>query len=292
MATVNLTIDSSDLRYVGSTETTLIINQASISNFETQYETTWSKTLTLENVMLNEGYEWVDPLTQLQNIGNKKYLAKFTPNDTKNYKTELGEISVNVIKADAQIYSANKYNFVYNTNGYVLEGIDINQIIELANQGVVDAEYMLATCYDKGIGIEQNSEKAFFWFERAANQGDAGAQHALGLCYDIGKGVAQNYEKAFYWYKKSAALGNAKAQYNLASCYEEGQGTEQDLKRAFYWYRNAANQGIVSAWCVLGYFYANGIGVAQDIPSAIHWFTLAAEQGPPEAAKNLELLKK
>ena len=60
-------------------------------------------------------------------------------------------------------------------------GIDINQIIELANQGVVDAEYMLATCYDKGIGIEQNSEKAFFWFERAANQGEMDSGRLLSV---------------------------------------------------------------------------------------------------------------
>ena len=41
-----------------------------------------------------------------------------------------------------------------------------------ANQGLVDAQFDLATCYYWGEGVTKNLQKAAYWFEKAANQGD------------------------------------------------------------------------------------------------------------------------
>ena len=47
-----------------------------------------------------------------------------------------------------------------------------------------------------------------------ANKGNSAAQFNLGLMYEKGLNVEQNYEKAFEWYKKAAARGNKPAMMN------------------------------------------------------------------------------
>ena len=50
-----------------------------------------------------------------------------------------------------------------------------------ANQGNHYAQYNLAVCYDKGIGVEINKEEAFKWFEKSANQGNSDAKAFLAI---------------------------------------------------------------------------------------------------------------
>ena len=50
---------------------------------------------------------------------------------------------------------------------------------ELANKGYAAAQYYLGNCYENGIGVSKDGEKAVEWYTKAANQGDANAQKAL-----------------------------------------------------------------------------------------------------------------
>ena len=61
--------------------------------------------------------------------------------------------------------------------------------------------------YDKGEGIEQDKQKSFYWYSRAAEQGNAVAQHNLGVNYSYGNGIEQDKQKAFYWYTEAANQG-------------------------------------------------------------------------------------
>ena len=47
-----------------------------------------------------------------------------------------------------------------------------------------------------------------------AEQGVAEAQFNLGTIYDSGQGVRQDYAEAARWYRKAAEQGNTEAQYN------------------------------------------------------------------------------
>ena len=47
----------------------------------------------------------------------------------------------------------------------------INQLRELAEGGEAEAQYRLACCYDKGIGVEKDEAEARKWFALAAEQG-------------------------------------------------------------------------------------------------------------------------
>jgi len=47
--------------------------------------------------------------------------------------------------------------------------------------------------------------------QNAAENGNIKAQFNLALLYENGEGIEQNLEKALYWYQKAAENGDAKA---------------------------------------------------------------------------------
>src|SRR5438045_2325730 len=64
--------------------------------------------------------------------------------------------------------------------------------------------------------------------------------------YQNGGRTEENLEKAFYWFQKAAENGNGDAMNNLATCYENGKGTEKNLEKAFYWFQKAATNGKIN----------------------------------------------
>ena len=56
-----------------------------------------------------------------------------------------------------------------------------------------------------GIGVERNQTLAFILYKKAAKNGGlyGEAYFSLGVCYDFGLGVGKDPEKAAYWYEKA-----------------------------------------------------------------------------------------
>ena len=119
--------------------------------------------------------------------------------------------------------------------------------LRLAEQGNVEAQYLLGYMHDFGYGVPQDYAKAVFWFQKAAEQGHALAQEYLGHLYRDGRGVAQDYLIAMFWYRKAAEQGEAGAQFNLGLLYSDGHGVPQDYVQAYMWYFLAAVNYDVSA---------------------------------------------
>ena len=65
----------------------------------------------------------------------------------------------------------------------------------------------MGDCYYYGHGVEQDFEKAAYWFEISAEQGYTRAQIILGNCYKLGAGVPQDNKKAKMWYDKAKENG-------------------------------------------------------------------------------------
>lgn len=76
--------------------------------------------------------------------------------------------------------------------------------MELAEQGYPLAECQIGYFYLEGIGCTQDSEKAFYWTQRAAHHGDRDAQYNLGCFCEDGIGIEKNSEKAKSWFKAAA----------------------------------------------------------------------------------------
>lgn len=148
----------------------------------------------------------------------------------------------------------------------------------LAEQGVLDAQLILGSMYDIGLGVHQDYPEAVKWYRLAAEQGNAKAQSKLGSMYDIGLGVAQDYLEAAKWWRLAAEQGDAFAQLNLGRVYDRGKVVPQNFKEAVKWYRLAAEQGNAFAQEKLGWKYLMGEGVPQDDVLAHMWLNLAASE--------------
>lgn len=153
-----------------------------------------------------------------------------------------------------------------------------------AEQGNAVAQYYLGHIYSEGQeGVPKNYAEAVKWYRKSGEQGYAPAQSDLGGMYDKGQGVKRDYAEAVKWYCKAAEQGHADAQYKLGSCYERGDGVKQDYLEAVRLYRAAAKQGHTKAQFNLGVMYANGTGVEKDYKEAIKWYQMAAETGDSSA---------
>jgi len=147
----------------------------------------------------------------------------------------------------------------------------------LAETGDAEAQLILGSMHDIGLGVPQNYKEAVKWYRLAAEQGNAKAQSKLGSMYDIGLGVTRDYKEREKWCRLAAEQGDVFAQLCLGEIYDHGKGVPQDFKEAVKWYRLAAEQGNVFAQEKLGWKYILGEGVPQDDVLAHMWLNIAAD---------------
>ena len=68
-------------------------------------------------------------------------------------------------------------------------------MLKAANQGVLEAEVIMAAMYDRGLGIPQDVPKATAWYEKAAAQGHKPSLAILGRNEVAKGGVAFDYKR-------------------------------------------------------------------------------------------------
>ena len=116
--------------------------------------------------------------------------------------------------------------------------------------------------------------------------------------YLSGKGVQQDFEKARYWYQRvidqvgADAKIVAHANLVLGVLFNSGKGGKQCYKTAMQYFENAAQQGYTDAHINIGLMYAKGLGVKKDLQKALYWWQLAEDKGHPSAALYVLELKK
>ncbi len=87
---------------------------------------------------------------------------------------------------------------------------DFRQTLQLAEQGVADAQYNLGVMYTNGQGVRQDHAEALRWYRKAAEQGYAEAQYNLGARYFTGRGVHQDFHLSKEWFGKACDGGDQK----------------------------------------------------------------------------------
>lgn len=137
----------------------------------------------------------------------------------------------------------------------------------------------LGLCYFNGLGVERDFEKAYEYYARAVEHGVVEAINSLGLCYEEGKGVEKNEKKAFEWYLKAAEAGSPTGKYNVGMCYHRGLWVRRNLEKAFQYYTEAIQDGDGLAYNNLGVMYQNGEYVQKDLQTAFDYFKRAADRG-------------
>jgi peptidoglycan hydrolase CwlO-like protein len=81
--------------------------------------------------------------------------------------------------------------------------------MKTAQTGDPEAQYYVATLYEKGATGAPDYSQAAAWYRKAADQGFRRADIALGRLYEQGLGVAKDPGEAYKWFAKSSGLTDA-----------------------------------------------------------------------------------
>lgn len=154
-------------------------------------------------------------------------------------------------------------------------------LLEASNEGHAKGTCLLATCYEKGLGVTIDQQLAIELYEKAAKLGAVDAQLYLGQRYQKGHaGLSVDFKKSFEFFAMAANNGNVTARYEMAMCLEDGIGVTKDLKRAVEIYQALADLNHGPAQNNLGLLYANGFeGFPCKPQYARHLFALASNNG-------------
>ncbi|RIB08216.1 hypothetical protein C2G38_367102 [Gigaspora rosea] len=142
---------------------------------------------------------------------------------------------------------------------------------EMSTENVNDEIYNVGYCYQNGVGVEKDEQKAFAYYQKSAEMGNASGTCSIGYCYRHGIGVEKDELKAFIYYQRSADMGDANGMCNVGYCYQNGIGIEKDEHMAFYYYLKSAKLGCYGGMYHVGYCYRNGSGTSQDFKKASEW---------------------
>ena len=121
---------------------------------------------------------------------------------------------------------------------------EVQITVRTAKEGDAMSQYNLGVMFAQGKFMEQNDNKAVYWWRKAAAQGHSMAQNNLAIMYMQGKGgLERSDEEAAKLFRQSAEQGNKEAQHNLAVMLTKGQGVEKNMDEAVEWFRKASAQG-------------------------------------------------
>lgn len=203
-------------------------------------------------------------------------------------------------------------------NQFEMDSMSFEEMEEAANEGDSDAMEQLAMAYLNGNDeIEENPEKAYYWFVKCAESGNDQAMFNVGLFTAKGFGTERDFGKAAEWmqkaadegdedaevcaeeYKKLASAvekanaGEAQAQADLAaglmklggSLDQAGEG--KDYEESVKWAEKAVAQGNADGYWTLALAYHHGRGVKKDINKAIELYQKGSEAGSDSCKHNL-----
>jgi uncharacterized protein len=153
-------------------------------------------------------------------------------------------------------------------------------------KGNARAQYQLAMCYQKGVGVKRDVSRCVQLLLSSAERKEENAQYELGQRYEYGcpeAGICIDMEKAEHLYLKASDQGHAYAGYALGRCWEYGKlNAGKSDEMALVYYRLAATNHCADAQCALGEFMEKGRGIMQkDVTNAHNLYTTAASNGCP-----------
>jgi len=146
----------------------------------------------------------------------------------------------------------------------------------------------LATLYEDGTGVGQDSQTSLKLYILAASLGDLNAMANLGRIYYYGgDGVQRDVLTAIDWYKKGADLGDFTSMRQLGEIYGWGEGVPLNINRssAYLLRANPIHDGEASY--DLGWLYFRYYPRADRCEQALRWLTTSADLGDSDGESML-----
>lgn len=150
------------------------------------------------------------------------------------------------------------------------EGKDINknELVIYIKFGVEnelkESIFKYGYIYEKGIGIEQNYEKAYYYYTLAAETKYIKAMIKLGDWYKIGIFLNRNIDLAIKWYEKAAKEDDMEAIEKLIEIYENGIGGRRSDIKAIYYVFKLIDLDAIKGKEKLVYYCFKGIGIEEN----------------------------
>lgn len=162
--------------------------------------------------------------------------------------------------------------------------------LDLAEEGLPDAQMGLGFMYAAGIGFNVSQAKALLYYTMAATGEDSWAQMALGYRYWAGVGVPNSCEAALDYYRKVATKVASQVTFSGGSAVHrirlldevDNSGPSSGIldNDLIDYYQLLADKGDVQAQVGLGQLhYQGGRGIPLDHQRALQYFSQAANAG-------------
>ncbi len=193
-----------------------------------------------------------------------------------------------------EAFSDKAYRRLYKANRFIMERSykeAARYLILPVKEGIPEALTNMGTLRFKGLGMQQDTRKALYWYRLAAKKGCKTALYNLSICYRIGYGTEVNRERSMVLLSSAAKQGLASAQFQLGKMNQLGEQLEPSAIKAVYWYKKAADQGHSQAQQAVAQLFLEGAPdgeVQQDLIKAHLYATLAYHNGHSSADPLLE----
>jgi len=161
-----------------------------------------------------------------------------------------------------------------------------------AEDGLVDAQLVMARWYFDGSVLPKDHVEASRWYEMAAKQGNVEAQNALAAMYRDGDGIPKEPNKRHEWLVTAAKHGDACAYFELGRIFEAGDGVGANIDKAIRLYEEATKRGNAGAAYQLAQIYDTGSEVGWDEQKRDHYLNIAAGLGNSDATNMQEQIRR
>jgi TPR repeat protein len=163
---------------------------------------------------------------------------------------------------------------------------------EVAREGVVSAQYDLATRYHEGRGVVTNIQQAIYWYDQVAEATNwtgtvqSWSAMTLGIMYATGDRVERDDAKAFRYFVIGTAWNAPDAYDSTGYCYATGRGVRKNDYAAVAAFETGARAGNTNdesifypAVANLGVMHAMGRGgLKPDMEKAAALFERAVNE--------------
>ena len=149
------------------------------------------------------------------------------------------------------------------------------QLMDIAENGDPDAQYLVGRLYRDGPVLIPDSVKTQYWFDQSARQGYVPAQYALGKLYLTDDAEVHDAELGIQWLEYAAHHRSDCAAYRLGKEYLRGKVVEKNAVKAIEYLTQSAEAGNQYAQYALGKLYLD----RQARGQAHYWFSQSAAQG-------------
>jgi TPR repeat protein len=165
-------------------------------------------------------------------------------------------------------------------SGDYLEGIKISYVSDGQSK-----ENALGYMYENGIEVNQNYQKAAYWYEKGIERGDSDSMVDYAELLGNGKGVQKDLDRAVELFLAAGRQGNARGLFKTGLFYRDAG----DYKRAVDYLEKSAIAGWVDAYDEIGNLFESGYFGDQRLGESLVWYRKGVQAGSNKAKHSLGL---